>query len=104
VPDTEYYNKAGTTLVGKTDPEGFFAAVLDSPVQTEGNFNEATGMNSDWSTVAGNTCNSWTSSLGTNKAAVGWLAATGKSTADMLRGGFVGCNTALRFMCITGPF
>jgi hypothetical protein len=100
-PLTTYYTADFSSVLATTDSSGLLPAQLSSAVIVSGCLNEATGLGSDWSTLAGYTCKDWTSTASSDRVAVGWLCPQSLSTPDLLRGGSFDCSGLLQFLCAT---
>ncbi|TGL88763.1 DUF1554 domain-containing protein [Leptospira congkakensis] len=72
-PNRTYYQTAGT--IGTTSSGGLFISTLTNTFSVNSKY--WTGLNSNWTTNASNTCNLWTSNLGTYNGVMG----QGNSTA-----------------------
>jgi len=100
-PNTVYYNADYSAIVATTDSNAMLPTQLTNPITVQSRcINQALGMNSDWITTTGLTCNNWNSTASTDKASVGWLCPTGLSTHDLLSGGTKNCNYPMQFLCV----
>jgi hypothetical protein len=96
LPLVELYRSDGVTHIGSTDVNGLIVFPLNHSV-IDSCSNQATGLNTDWTTKAGKTCNNWKSSDNSVKQGVGWRCSTIK---DLINGGELSCGSN-RFFCVT---
>jgi len=99
LPNTTYFNKDWSVEVGKTNCHALLSTLWE-PVTGECT-NQATGLDSDWSTRKGQTCQSFTSNSAADSLGVGW--ACSNTMKEVLSGGQVSCDAARQFLCVTTP-
>jgi hypothetical protein len=100
-PLTTYYTADYSSVLAATDSSGLLPPELSSAVIVSGCLNEATGMTTDWTTLAGYTCKDWTTDDSLHYGAVGWLCPQAVYTLDLLSGGIMPCSRPLHFLCAT---
>ena len=105
IPNTAYYNDEFSAVVATTGSNGLLPSNLLATITAPGCPNQASGVDSDWTTRDGMTCDSWQHST-SGMMGVGYPCSL--STMNFLNGGSVVCRSLIRFICATsvtnGPY
>lgn len=105
-PNTTYYRKDGTTLMGTTGPEAVFNLgsmgfdALEDPMDSKNYYSGMTwGSNTQWTaeTNPGVTCQGWTSS---DNSYWGNSGLTGDPSDFFISENTIRCNNALPLICV----